>query len=118
MTADSSSLADVVRRLDEFQDVGDWRQFHQPKELAVAIAIEAGELQELFLSRDAETAETVVGDSEHLGRGSGEVADVGIYLLLAHELGIVSRETIQRKIDANERRYDVRASKGRSDKQP
>ena len=119
MTDDSWSLADVVRRLDEFRDARDWRQFHRPKELAAAIAIEAGELQELFLWKNAESSEEVAEDGARLQRIQEEVADVGIFLLLlAHELGIDLRAAMQRKIEANESRYDVLASKGRWDKQP
>ena len=46
----------IIERLKEFRDARDWNQFHNPKDLALAISIEAGELLELFLWKDAEEA--------------------------------------------------------------
>lgn len=113
MSADPFSLRDAVKRLLCFREARDWRQFHRPKELAAAMAIEAAELHELFLWKEAESADTVCGDPGRLERVTEEVADVAIYLLLlAHDLGINLRQAVERKIESNERRYPVEEHRG------
>jgi NTP pyrophosphatase (non-canonical NTP hydrolase) len=119
MSRASWDLSGHVARLIAFRDERDWRQFHRPKELAAGIAIEAAELQELFLWRDPETAEQVSASPERLARIEEELADVSIYLLmLAHDLGIDLGGAIDRKMAVNGERYDVVRSRGRSDKAP
>jgi len=119
MTGNRWDLADCVAALEAFRDARDWRQFHRPKELAAGIAVEAAELQELFLWRDPETADQVSASPERMARLEEEVADVAIYLLmLAHDLGIDLRQAVNRKIARNGQRYDVNRSRGRADKAP
>jgi NTP pyrophosphatase (non-canonical NTP hydrolase) len=117
MNQDRWALSDAVRRIVEFRDARDWKQFHRPKELAAALAIEAAELQELFLWKDPEPSNEVAADAERMNRIEQEVADVTIYLLLlAHELGIDLRAAVDRKMVDNARRYEVERSRGRADK--
>ena len=59
-------LTAIMDEVLAFRDARDWRQFHAPKELASALGIEAGELQELFLWRGIETAEEVRADAERM----------------------------------------------------
>ena len=96
-----------------FRHARDWEKFHLPKELAAAIAIEAAELQELFLWKGIEEKETVKKDSERFKRVSEEVADITIFLLLLiHDLDIDLADVVNRKITANEQRYPVLQHKG------
>ena len=82
-------LSAAVQRLLAFRSARDWQRFHQPKELAAAIAIEAAELQELFLWRERETADEVTADPQRLEKIREEIADIAIFLLLAtHDLRI------------------------------
>jgi hypothetical protein len=62
MMSERWDLAENVGRLLAFREARDWGKFHRPKELAAALAIEAGELQELFLWRDPESAKAVRQD--------------------------------------------------------
>jgi NTP pyrophosphatase (non-canonical NTP hydrolase) len=111
------NLAPTVDRLLAFREARDWRQFHRPKELAAALAIEVSELQELFLWRDPETADVVAADTDRLQRVREEVADVAIFLLLlAHDLGINLQEAVGEKIAKNERRYTVDQYRGIAEK--
>lgn len=99
-------LSPHIDRLIAFRDAREWNQFHRPKELAAAIAIEAAELQELFVWRDDETASDVAGDSDRMARVRDEIADVVVFAVyLAHDLGIDLSNAIGDKIEANERKY-------------
>lgn len=100
-----------------FRDERDWAQFHTPKNLAAALAIEAGELQELMLWKtDAEVAELVTSKDHH-GRLSDEAADVLIYALLFCEAsGIDPTAAIRFKLKKNAEKYPVELAKGKADK--
>ena len=98
-------LSDLTRALVAFRDARDWKQFHNPKDLAAALSIESAELQELFLWREA-------GDADE-DRVREELADVFSYaLLLAHHYGLDVAELVLEKIRLNEERYPVERSKG------
>jgi dCTP diphosphatase len=77
----------LTRRLREFASARDWEQFHSPKNLAMALSAEVGELTEIFQWLTAEESTALRG--EDLDRVREEIADVQIYLLrLADVLGI------------------------------
>lgn len=107
---------DAVRaRIVAFRDEREWMQFHNPKNLAASIVIEAGELLELFQWTNME-------ESERLGRDkrqqiSDEIADVAVYLIeLADNLGIDLIAAIHQKMDANALKYPVDKARGRNTK--
>jgi dCTP diphosphatase len=107
------NLEGVLQKALEFRRARDWEQFHRPKELAAAIAIEAGELQELFLWREAECTGDIVEDQPRLSLVSEEIADITIYLMfLAHDLGIDLAAAVNDKILVNEARYTIQDHKG------
>jgi NTP pyrophosphatase (non-canonical NTP hydrolase) len=100
---DLTGLAADIRR---FRDRRNWRQFHRPKELAAALSIEAGELQELFLWRGDESSADVRTDNQRMAAVADEVADVSIYLMLfAIELEIDLADSIRKKLARNEDRF-------------
>jgi NTP pyrophosphatase (non-canonical NTP hydrolase) len=102
-----------LHRLLAFREERDWGQFHRPKELAAALAIEAAELQELFLWREAESAATVRDDRRRIDKIREEVADIAIFLLLlTHDLQVDLAGAISAKIDANAKRYSVDEHRG------
>lgn len=104
MNTSSSPLADVTQRLRRFAAERDWDQFHSPKNLAMALVAEAGELAaELQWLTEAQSRSP---GGERLGRIRSEAADVMIYLIhLADKLGFDLVEAARAKIEANERRY-------------
>ena len=114
MTAHSPwDLEGVLHKILDFREQRDWKKFHYPKELAAAISIESGELQELFLWKMCESAPEIISDKERLYRISDELADIAIYLLLlAHDLDIDLAAAVQSKILKNEVRYNVEEHKG------
>jgi NTP pyrophosphatase (non-canonical NTP hydrolase) len=111
------SLRELTQQALAFRDARDWAQFHRTKDLALGLAIEAGELGELFLWKtDAET-EAARGDPKFRQRLLEEMGDVQIFLLyLAHRLGVDLGEAVVTKLALNERKYPVERSRGTSKK--
>jgi dCTP diphosphatase len=108
-------MQETIDRIRKFRDERDWLQFHNPKNLAVSISIEAAELLELFQWKSAE--ESARHAEENREKVSDEMADVAIYLLeLADVLGIDLAQAIDAKLVKNAAKYPVEKSKGRSTK--
>jgi NTP pyrophosphatase (non-canonical NTP hydrolase) len=109
----SVTLADLVAAVTAFRDARDWAQFHKPKDLAAAIAIEAGELQERFLWKtDAEVDQDLADAAKKAGVAE-EIADVVMFaMLLADRLGIDLAEAIAAKLVANGKKYPVTLARG------
>jgi len=108
-------LNELRDRIISFRDERDWKQFHDLKNLAEAISIEAGELLELFLWKST----TEAGDvSEADGsRVRDEVADIFIFLIyFCHEAGIDLLDAVTSKLSVNQAKYPVEKARGRSDK--
>lgn len=101
----------MTARIRAFRDAREWAQFHGPKEMAVAIAAEAGELLQHFVWQDAAQAEQRVG--ERRGQIEDEMADVGILLFeFADNLGIDLAGAMKAKLARNEARYPVEKARG------
>lgn len=100
----------IINALIRFRDERDWEQFHNSKDLALAISIEAAELNELFLWKKA-------GDEVNAGAIKEELADVlSFAFLLAHKHGLNIQEILLEKIAKNAEKYPVEKSKGTSKK--
>ncbi len=109
------SISSLTAKIQEFRDARDWAQFHNPKELAAAIAIEAAELQELFLWKDHPACEGV--GKERRGEIADEIADVAIYLFeLADNLGLQLGDAILAKMAKNAEKYPVEKARGSNKK--
>jgi NTP pyrophosphatase (non-canonical NTP hydrolase) len=92
-----------------FRDERDWAQFHNTKDLAAGLSIEAGELLECFLWKKPEEADPA--------KIREELADVIVYaLLIAAQANIDIPEAVRAKLKANAAKYPVDKAKGRSDK--
>ncbi|EOH83258.1 MULTISPECIES: nucleotide pyrophosphohydrolase [Enterococcus] len=95
-----------MERINKFRDDRNWRQFHNEKDLAISISIEAAELLEIFQWK---TSEEATQDFEHLKE---EIADVLIYsYMLADNLGLDIDEIIKEKLEKNNMKYSVKESK-------
>ena len=107
-----SDIQELIDLLVEFRDERDWGQFHDSKNLALALSIEAAELNELFLwKKDAESEDV---DRERLKE---ELADVFAYaLMLAARHGLDIPEIVKEKIALNAQKYPVEESRGSSAK--
>lgn len=108
-------MDEVMARIRQFRDARDWLQFHNPKDLAVSIAIEAAELMEEFQWKSAEQSRRHAAENQE--RIADEIADVAIYLLeLTDVLEIDLAAAIRSKLDKNEKKYPVEKSRGNSKK--
>ncbi len=104
-----SDIDTVTGALLKFRDERDWAQFHNPKDLALAINIEAAELLETFLWKSAEEAD--------IAKVKEELADVFAFaFLLAERYGLNVREIVLDKIEKNALKYPVDKSKGSAKK--
>ena len=104
-----SELKKLEDLLVQFRDERDWEQFHNPKDLAVALSIEANELLETFLWKKAEDA--------NVEKVKEELADVLAYsLLIAHHYNLDVSQIIKDKVAKNAEKYPVEKSKGTATK--
>ena len=105
-------FATAQRDVLTFRDERDWAQFHTPKDLAISVAIEAGELLECFQWTGKDVT---MGDNKRQVRE--ELADVLIYCMyLADAMGADVPQLIEDKIEINKRKYPVTKAKGSSKK--
>ena len=100
---------ELIEALIKFRNERDWEQFHNPKDLALAINIEAGELLELFLWKNAKDA-----DREKVKE---ELADIFAFaFLLAEKYDFDVRQIVLDKIKQNEEKYPVSKARGTAKK--
>ena len=103
---------ETVKSTLKFRDDRDWKQFHNPKDLAISISLEAAELLEVF-----QWSGTDVTDEGRKDKIREELADVVNYcILMADACGLDLDEIVQEKIRLNNEKYPVDKAKGRSDK--
>jgi NTP pyrophosphatase (non-canonical NTP hydrolase) len=115
----SVTVADLMAAVRRFRDDRDWAQFHTPKNLAAATAIEAAELQERLLWKTDAEVDQELSDPAKLTLVADEIADVVMFaMLLADRLGIDLAEAITAKLAANEAKYPVRLARGNARKYP
>jgi dCTP diphosphatase len=113
----SDRLDSINARLRQFVADRDWSKFHNPKNLAMAIASEAGELLAELRWVEGEEADQFVSDPVHRANVEQEAADIAIALLLfCDRAGIDLLEAVERKIELNEQNYPVELTKGRSER--
>ena len=104
-----SQIENIINQLKEFRNDRDWSQFHNSKDLAIALSIEANELLEEFLWKNAEDA--------NIDNIKDELADVFSYaFLLAEKYNLNVEQIILDKIKKNEIKYPIEKAKGTSKK--
>ena len=112
-----ASLDEVTAALRQFASERDWQQFHDPKNLAMLVASEAGELVAEYRWVRGEEADARSREPAARARIAAEVADVAIaILLLCDRIGLDLVEAIREKLARNAARYPVEASRGRADR--
>jgi NTP pyrophosphatase (non-canonical NTP hydrolase) len=110
---DRITVEHLTDRLRSFADERDWQQFHTPKNLAMALAGEVGELLAEFQWLTPEESSRVMDHPEAGPRVRAEIGDVIIYLArLADVLGIDLIEAAYAKLDDSARRYPVESARG------
>lgn len=105
-------MKSTIEKINQFRDDRDWRKFHNEKDLAISISLEASELLELFQWKQSEEVTT-----KSLNRIKEELADVFIYsIMLADNLGLNIEKIIDEKLENNAVKYPVEISKGSNKK--
>lgn len=100
---------EIIQALLKFKNERDWEQFHNPKDLAIAISIEAGELLEQFLWKNP--------DEANKEKVKEELADVLSYtFLLAEKLNLNVKDIVMEKIKKNDEKYPIEKAKGNAKK--
>ncbi len=110
-----ADLDSIQKKIISFRNERDWAQFHDPKNLAEALSIEAGELLENFLWKTTEQSRNLT--AEELRNVEEELADIFIFLTyLSNEYKIDLLTEVEKKISANEAKYPVAKAKGSAKK--
>ena len=108
---------ELVRRVLAFRDARDWRKFHNPKDLAISVALEAAELLEHFQWKTPEEVAAHLADPRRHGEVADEMADIQCLLLsLGDAAGVDLYAATLRKLRKAARKYPVRKAKGRATK--
>lgn len=110
-----SDIAELIKLIIAFRDKRDWKQFHTPKDLAISLLLESGEVAEHFQwKNEAEILEHLKKHKEELGE---ELADVLYWvLLMSHDFKIDLPKALKKKIATNENKYPVAKSRGKHTK--
>jgi NTP pyrophosphatase (non-canonical NTP hydrolase) len=112
-------LRDLLDQLRQFVAERDWQQFHDPKNLAMLLASEAGELLAEYRWVLSNQADAASQDGERRARILSEIGDVGIALLLLCErIGADPVAAMRTKLEVNRARYPAELVRGKSDRPP
>lgn len=111
----TQNIQTLTERIIAFRDARDWKQFHNPKDVALSLVLEAGEVMEHFQWKSKEEMDKyVIEKKEDIG---DELADVLYWvLLMGHDLNINVLDALEKKIKKNEDKYPVEKAKGRHTK--
>jgi NTP pyrophosphatase (non-canonical NTP hydrolase) len=110
-----SDIKELTQKIIAFRDVRDWKQFHNPKDCAISLSLEAAEVLEHFQwKNEAEIKEYL---KDHKTELAEELADVFNFLLLmCHDLEIDIMEVSARKLAINDQKYPVEKARGKHTK--
>ena len=105
----------LTKIINDFRDARDWRQFHNPKDLAISLSLEAGEVLEHFQWKSSEEIKKYV--KEHKKEIADELADVFYWvLLMSSDLDIDIEKALKLKMKENNKKYPVKKAKGKHTK--
>jgi len=110
-----SDIKKLTQKVVEFRDARDWKQFHNPKDLALSLTLEAAEVLEKFQWKsEKEIEEYIKTNREDIGE---ELSDVLYWVLLAsHDMNIDIVDAFEKKLEQNKKKYPIEKAKGRKDK--
>lgn len=108
-------LNDSIKKILAFRNARNWKQFHNPKDLAISLSLEASEVLEHFQWKSKEEIEEYIKThKEHIGE---ELADVFYWvLLMSHDLKIDIIDALDRKMKKNAEKYPIKKAKGKHTK--
>ena len=106
-----SDIKEIVSAIKKFRDQRDWMQFHNHKDMAISICLEAAEVLEHFQWKDSQEVKEYA--RKYRDKIGEELADVAIYLLeLTDNLGLDFEDIIYKKLKKNSRKYPIKKAKG------
>ena len=110
-----TDIKKLTEEIKKFRDERDWMQFHNHKDMAISLALEAAEVLEHFQWKSSEEIEEYVKtNKEEIGE---ELADVAIYLFeLADNIGVDLEEVAEKKLIKNAKKYPAEKAKGKHTK--
>jgi dCTP diphosphatase len=110
-----SNNRDLIKKINKFSEERDWKQFHNPKDLALSLVLEATEVLEHFQWKNGEQIDIHIKNKK--SEIKEELADVYYWLLtLSHGLDIDLNEALEDKLVKNEEKYPIDKAKGNSKK--
>jgi NTP pyrophosphatase (non-canonical NTP hydrolase) len=108
---------EIKKRLRKFAEDRDWEQFHTPKNLSMALSVEASELLEIFQWLSPEESKQIKNSTENISRVKDELADILLYAIrLSDRLDINLNEAIEQKMIKNAQKYPADKVKGSAKK--
>ena len=108
-------IDEITKRIVAFRNARDWKQFHNPKDVALSLVLEATEVMEHFQWKNKEEIEKYVVESK--GEIGEELADVLYWvLLMSHDLNIDVLAALDKKMKINQKKYQVKKAKGKHTK--
>ncbi|MEN1682160.1 MAG: nucleotide pyrophosphohydrolase [Planctomycetota bacterium] len=111
---EATNVAELKQLVADFVAERDWSQYHSPKNLSMALAIEAAELMEHFQWIDAADSRLIAADEQKLAAVGEELADViGYAMAMANELGIDIASTMRAKMQKNIEKYPADKFRGK-----
>jgi NTP pyrophosphatase (non-canonical NTP hydrolase) len=114
MPDDSTPVSALKEEVARFAAERDWGQFHSPKNLSMALAVEAAELMEHFLWVEGDASRAVARDEAKRAQVADEIADVTcLVLALCNALGLDLSDTLRDKMARNALKYPVEKVRGR-----
>jgi NTP pyrophosphatase (non-canonical NTP hydrolase) len=110
-----NEIKTIIAKIKKFRDERDWMQFHDPKNMAVSVVLEASELLEHFQWKTKEEVKKYIKTNKD--EIKDEIADVAMYLFeLADNLGIDLIKAMEQKLEKNSKKYPVAKAKGSAKK--
>lgn len=108
---EKDTLRNLIKKIIKFRNARKWKQFHNPKDLAISLSLEASEVLEHFQWRSKEEVEEYIKNNKNeIGK---ELADVFYWvLLISHDLKIDIIDAFNKKMEENNRKYSVKKAKG------
>jgi NTP pyrophosphatase (non-canonical NTP hydrolase) len=110
---DNTTIKELKKLVIAFRDERDWKKYHNPKDLAVSMSIEAAELLELFQWKTVDEIKEMLKSNEKYQKVCEELADVIVYCIdLADAINADISEVVNKKLEHNRKKYPIEKSKG------
>lgn len=110
-----NAIVKLTEKVVAFRDARDWKQFHNPKDCAITLSLEAAEVLEHFQWKNND--EMAIHIDEEKDAIGAELADVfNMLLLMSHDLGIDIEQALEKKLEKNAEKYPVDKAKGKHTK--